>query len=358
MVKQNLSIIIPVYNGGRYIARCLGSVLRQQDSEKYEIIVVNDGSTDNTPNILDGFAQKYKNIHVIHQKNAGVSMARNNGIDASSGEYVTFVDCDDMVGLNASAFEDYFMRSQYKNLLHNMRIACNKVEIPKFNAKCFSDNYFVNMLSTAYRFSADVVFAGKITINDAIMYGRSHAYVSDVVYGSSPDDKDAILQHADVRENANFALYKRDMLDEHNLRFIPNMQLDEDILFCMLSVIYANNVATVKDSIYFYNRHDDTLSNITDKSEMKKKYVISNIQRFSVLLNELAKHPEYNVAFNRWMKRFARLGLIYDDCLTAYPPRMCYNCPETKCGDCIYAEHMREQVQKNIQNFCIQNKTK
>ena len=58
MVKQNLSIIITVYNGGRYIARCLGSVLRQQDSEKYEIIVVNDGSTDNTPNILDGFAQK------------------------------------------------------------------------------------------------------------------------------------------------------------------------------------------------------------------------------------------------------------------------------------------------------------
>ena len=358
MMRTDLSIIIPVYNGGRYIKRCLGSILRQQNAPQYEIVVVNDGSTDNTAQILNKFAQKYNNIYIIDQQNAGVSVARNNGIAASSGEYVTFVDCDDMVGLNVSGVDAYFKGANYHNSLNNMRIACNERGIAKFNARFFYDKYFINMLDIANKVSADVVFAGKITVNNAGMYGRGHTYASDYVYDSRPDNKDAILQHADVRENANFALYRRSMLNKHSLRFIPNMQLDEDILFCMLAVIYADKVATVKDATYFYNRHENTLSNITNNSEMRHKYAVSNIQRFSVLLNELARHPDYDITFNRWIKKFAKLGVAYDMHLDAYPPKMCYNCYEKTCGDCLYAEHMREQVKENITNFITNNNVK
>ena len=123
MKKTELSIIIPVYNGQDYIVRCLDSILHQRDAGHYEIIVVNDGSIDNTSNILNSIAKSNKNVPIIHQKNGGVSVARNNGIRAAHGKYVTFVDCDDMVGLNINAFDKYFINLSHQSNIGNMKIS-------------------------------------------------------------------------------------------------------------------------------------------------------------------------------------------------------------------------------------------
>lgn len=98
-----ISIIIPVYNVEQYVAQCLDSVL-SQTSDDYEVIIVDDGSTDKSGEICDNYANQNERIHVFHKTNGGLSDARNFGIDNSTGEYLMFVDSDDWIDKN-SIFE-------------------------------------------------------------------------------------------------------------------------------------------------------------------------------------------------------------------------------------------------------------
>lgn len=95
-----VSIIVPAYNSGTYIKKCMESLIKQTYSD-IEIIVVNDGSTDHTRQILDTYAQTDKRIKVFHTKNRGVSEARNMALLNATGDYITFVDADDYLELNA-----------------------------------------------------------------------------------------------------------------------------------------------------------------------------------------------------------------------------------------------------------------
>lgn len=91
-----ISILVPVYNVERYLARCIESILAQTFSD-YEVVLVNDGSTDNSGLLCDRYAEKHDCIRVIHQKNAGLAEVRNVSLAAARGEYVTFVDSDDAI---------------------------------------------------------------------------------------------------------------------------------------------------------------------------------------------------------------------------------------------------------------------
>ncbi len=96
-----LSMIIPVYNTGKYLKECLDSCVKQDvSSDEYEIICVNDGSTDNSLQIIEDYASRFSNIKLINQKNGGVSRARNTAIDCAEGDYVWFIDSDDIIKEN------------------------------------------------------------------------------------------------------------------------------------------------------------------------------------------------------------------------------------------------------------------
>lgn len=95
--KFDLSIIIPVYNSEKYLEKCLDSICNQKTKYKYQIICVNDGSTDSSLEILNEYQKRYGDIYIITQKNGGISNARNNGICAASGLYLGFIDNDDWV---------------------------------------------------------------------------------------------------------------------------------------------------------------------------------------------------------------------------------------------------------------------
>lgn len=97
MVKY--SFIVPVYNTSKYLKKCLDSLVKQTFKD-FEIIIVNDGSTDNSSNIISKYQDTYKNIKVVNQKNEGLSMARNNGVKEANGEYLIFIDSDDYVEKN------------------------------------------------------------------------------------------------------------------------------------------------------------------------------------------------------------------------------------------------------------------
>ena len=97
MIKY--SFIVPVYNTEKYLDKCLDSLVKQTLKD-FEIIIVNDGSTDNSIQIINKYQEKYSNIKLINQNNQGLSMARNNGVKKSEGEYLIFIDSDDYVELD------------------------------------------------------------------------------------------------------------------------------------------------------------------------------------------------------------------------------------------------------------------
>ena len=96
MIKEKISIIVPVYNVEAYLERCVESILKQTYTY-FELILINDGSTDSSGKICDHLASQYENIKVYHIENAGVSNARNMGIQLATGAWITFVDSDDFV---------------------------------------------------------------------------------------------------------------------------------------------------------------------------------------------------------------------------------------------------------------------
>lgn len=91
-----LTIIVPIYNTENYLSECIDSILNQSYKD-IELILINDGSTDNSSSICDEYSSKDKRIKVIHIENRGVSYARNTGLSIAKGEYITFVDSDDFV---------------------------------------------------------------------------------------------------------------------------------------------------------------------------------------------------------------------------------------------------------------------
>ena len=99
MENALISVIVPVYNAEKYLADCVQSII-SQTYRNLEIILVDDGSKDSSGSICDSFAEKDSRIKVIHQENAGVSAARNHGLDECHGEYVSFVDSDDYYSTN------------------------------------------------------------------------------------------------------------------------------------------------------------------------------------------------------------------------------------------------------------------
>ena len=96
---MKLSIIVPVYGVAKYLPKCVDSLLAQ-DISNYEIVLVDDGSPDECPQICDEYSTKYSNIKVVHQVNAGLSAARNSGVSIAEGDYILFVDSDDYLQPN------------------------------------------------------------------------------------------------------------------------------------------------------------------------------------------------------------------------------------------------------------------
>lgn len=126
-----LSIIVPVYNVSKYLAKCLDSLICQDlKPEEYEIIVVNDGSTDNSEEISRQYEKKYSNIKVVRQENQGLSGARNTGIKLSNGKYIQFVDSD-----------DYLVPNVLRTLVDKMET--DNLDVLRFNYQNVNENYEV-----------------------------------------------------------------------------------------------------------------------------------------------------------------------------------------------------------------------
>lgn len=202
-MKKILSIIIPVYNIQAYLKDCLDKLICYK--ENYEIILINDGSTDDSLKICELYASKYAFIHLYNQSNKGVSAARNLGIHRAKGEYLYFVDGDDfLIGLTS---------------------IINTIEQNKF------DLYTVNY---------DIIFKGAINCSKRYIDARSYSIHDFYVL-------------KDVTFHALWGfVFKRDIIINNKILFDENLKYAEDWIFVTNYFLYVEKVYTIPDSIYNY----------------------------------------------------------------------------------------------------------
>ena len=217
---MEISVIVPVYNVENYLKICLNSIINQSfDATKYEIILVDDGSTDNSGIICDNYAKKYSNIRVIHKKNGGLSDARNYGIDNANGKYLTFIDSDDAVG-------KYFLE-----ILYDL--------VKKYN---------VDISSVA------AISVKKIDVNEFLK-------TSKTIEEKKLSKKEA-LAAALIREGIGISawayLYDKKLFN--NIRY-PKGALYEDLLTTPYILDKANKGVAVSDAIqYLYYVRNDSIT--------------------------------------------------------------------------------------------------
>ena len=146
-MKANIlfSIVIPAYQVEEYIEECLMSIITQ-DFDKYEIVLVNDGSRDLTPEICEVYKKKYKSVKVVHQENKGLSEARNTGIRNAEGEYIIFVDSDDKIVPHSLKYlSEEIERNEFPEVIINRRITLLPDGSERECAYLFDKNKLENM---------------------------------------------------------------------------------------------------------------------------------------------------------------------------------------------------------------------
>lgn len=214
MEHTKISVIVPIYNAEQFISKCVDSILSQTE-RSLELILVNDGSPDNSGKLCDEYAQQDGRVKVIHQKNAGVSAARNAGIAAATGNYFGFVDSDDWI----------------------------------------EPDMFEQLLNEAERTGSDVVMCDATTVYDD---GRTQADTITQLSGNrilqKSDFSPSLL--LDMAGSAWRCIYKNDRysakLRKYSLAFPLGVKFSEDRIFNLYAFGQSNKVCYLKES--YYNR--------------------------------------------------------------------------------------------------------
>lgn len=208
-----VSVIVPVYNGEAFIRRCLGSLM-QQDVQDMELIVVDDGSTDDTWALLEQLAQEDARIHPIHQENQGVSAARNTALDHCRGHYVRFADADDVVAPGSIA----------------AMIRC----MDENGAELVIGGYreITGPLSAPRSLAPD---ASRLTMEEflPIFSRQSNSFYYGVLWNK---------------------LFLGDVIRQQRLRFPKGMKWGEDFHFVTDYLTYVRCIAYLPRSVYDYHR--------------------------------------------------------------------------------------------------------
>lgn len=214
-----ITVIIPVFNGELYIAQCIENII-SQTYKNIEILIVNDGSTDNT----EAISGRYQ-VNIINQSNSGVAAARNNGLANASGEYIHFMDVDDLINL------EFYERMIMSITNSNADIAC--CEVNNYKTKR-SIVYPHNLLVS--------IIEDKFTITNVAKQGYVWRY-----------------------------LFKKKLLLENNLFFIEG-ELGEDTPYSMMAILNAKSITTVHDAVYYYKNRKNSICHTKDKNINRKRH--------------------------------------------------------------------------------------
>lgn len=171
-MNPKVSIIVPIYNTAKYLPKCLDSIINQTH-QNLEIILVDDGSTDNSGQIADDYAKKDSRITVIHQKNAGQSAARNNGLKKASGKYISFIDSDDQI-------DSRFIEKLLSAYNHNTSISVCGIHYKRLHQKT-TENVYINNLRSRKKTETKKAYVLYLLAIDGRMYSSvNKLYLADI----------------------------------------------------------------------------------------------------------------------------------------------------------------------------------
>ena len=230
-----ISIIIPVYNVEKYIRACLDSILNQTFQD-FEVILVDDGTPDNSGAICDEYAAADSRFKVFHKKNGGVSSARNLGIEKASGEWITFVDADDTISQNC-------LDICYQHIIEN------NIDLLQFNFTREKNSY-----------------------NEE--YIRCNNIMNHISFLDKPH-KVCIAGN----------VIKRDVITRNNIRFREGMKLAEDQSFVLHVIKNSSAIISIPNKLYYYRPNNESATHTAKISDI--------IKSSEILLSEKIKHPEF-----------------------------------------------------------------
>lgn len=263
-----LSIVVPVYNVEKYLKKCVESLINQT-YKNIEILLIDDGSTDNSLLICKSFEKKDKRIKIIHKKNGGLSDARNVGIDNSKGEYIILVDSDDYIELDSCEIMLEYFKSG--------------ADIIAGNAYRIEDNKKNNM----NHISHDKIISGE----EFLLKGFKEKCIPMASW---------------------LLIYKRSFLEENQLRFKVGI-FHEDEEFTPRALLVAKTVCS--SSVYFYNYiiRDNSITTKKDKSKNAKDLYLTfcELEQINKTLNNLQLQKYFKDSFTTKYLSLFRFGEIY-----------------------------------------------
>lgn len=229
-----VSIIIPVYRVEKYLSRCIDSVINQS-YENIEIILVDDGSPDNCGYICDEYAKRDSRVKVIHKENEGVCVARNLGINVSTGDYIFFVDSD-----------DYISKEAISVLLKHVKQIDADITIGNYNI--FNQNNEVKQVNTFDEISLEKELLNSPQERYKYFFGNS--------FGIQVWNR----------------LYKSSFIKKNNVMFEKQVYYGEDFLFNMKLFIRNPKICLVDSTTYFYYQNSESITN-SYKENLAEQYL-------------------------------------------------------------------------------------
>lgn len=260
-----ISVIIPIYNVERYLSRCLDSVINQKNVNK-EIILVNDGSTDNSLEIMQYYKRKYDEIIIVNKKNGGLSDARNLGIKYASAKYISFIDSDDFV----------------------------------------DDTMLIDMLNIAYKENSDIVISDFYIYNE--LNEKYDIYKSNTNYRMDKNEviKEFLLGH--VKAYAWNKIYRRDLFTENNICY-PIGKSYEDIPTTIQLFNKAVKINYLNKPLYYYVQRCDSITRTHKLNQVTD--ILSNLEVVSKISNE-----KFNKEFQIFhLQNILMAASIYYECI-------------------------------------------
>lgn len=265
MNEIEVSVIVPVYNAEKFLSRTI-EYLKNQTLKEIEIILVDDGSTDSSPLICDEACRSDGRIRCIHKANAGVSAARNDGIDVARGKYLMFCDADDIPNTNMAEV-----------LLK--RIKADNADIVLCGFKKQNETSYID---------CNIPYSQVMTDQSEII---KKLIMPMIVWSYAPDK----IALPDIYGSVWRGLYSKKLLIRHKIRFPMNITLGEDMVFNLTAFWYAKRISFVDTNLYTYIENQNSATH-TNGMKMWNQYLDTwesthkTIEKLSFVENDTSWH--------------------------------------------------------------------
>lgn len=287
---SKISVIIPVYNAEQYISRCIDSVLSQTFSD-FELMLINDGSQDNSGMICDEYAVKDSRTMVFHKENGGVSSARNLGLDNVNGEWITFVDADDM--LYPFAF-DYMLQSALSE----------GADVVMANVDRQSQRRISKMF---------------ITLSNSVTGKPFHEVINRAIWGY---------------------LFNSKLIQDRHIRFNIDLAYSEDTLFLYYVLDAATRISILEQSVYLYNKlNENSVCSSTNGLRKIKHQInaVTELKKLQMLLPEKWKRR----ILSKEIRKTLSMGFLS------------YHMTHNKGDNAVLFNYYKKQIGSNMKSLLL-----